>query len=60
MPKAEMQCRAAAFRKLDDTATPIVVFDSYLTVQEETASKKFDNLGAPQGVLIEHVDLVGG
>ena len=51
---------AAALRKLDDTATPIEAFDNYRTVLEETASNKFDNQGAPQGVIIDDVDLVGG
>ena len=51
---------AAALRKLDDTATPIEVFDNYRTVLEETASNKFDNQGAPQAVIIDDVDLIGG
>lgn len=51
---------AAGLRKLDDTATPSEVFDSYRTVLEQIASNKFDNLGAPQGILIEDFDLIGG
>ena len=51
---------AAALRKLDDTATPIEVFDNYRTVLEEIASNKFDNQGALQAVIIDDEDLIGG
>jgi hypothetical protein len=51
---------ADAIRKLAETGTPLEVFENYRTTLEEIASTKFDNLDAPDGLVIEDVDLVGG
>jgi hypothetical protein len=55
---------AAALRKLDDTATPLEIFDRYRTVLEETASNKFDRVVLIEGGIgsrvIAYRQIVGG